>query len=85
MTTLEAPQIQPENKENQEKKSLVALHFMRHGEKESDKTKSDNEIALTVKGKEQALGRSVSGSDINQSVAFGSPRKRTQETAVLAI
>ena len=27
----------------------------------------------------------MSGSDINQSVAFGSPRKRTQETAVLAM
>lgn len=60
--------------------SRIILHFFRHGEKEADPEKTDEKIELTPRGKKQAAAKSESG-DISQSVAFGSPRKRTQETA----
>ena len=62
--------------------SKIKLFFMRHDEKENDKTKSDEEVRLTPTGKMRAKEKAVYD-DINQSMAFGSPRKRTQETASL--
>lgn len=60
--------------------SKIDLRFFRHAEKESDKSKSDEEIELTETGRNQAIEKSED-TDIYQSVAFGSPRKRTQQTA----
>ena len=62
--------------------SKIELIFMRHEEKENDKTKRDEEVRLTPTGKMRAKEKAVYD-DINQSMAFGSPRKRTQETASL--
>jgi len=70
--------------ENFEKpKVKIELHFFRHDEKESDKTKSDTEIRLTESGRKHAKSLSDSETSMSQSVAFGSPRKRTQETSGL--
>lgn len=60
--------------------SAIDLKFVRHGEKESVKGKPDEDIELTEKGRAQAVQKSED-KDISQSVAFGSPRKRTQQTA----
>ena len=60
--------------------SKIDLRFFRHAEKESDKSKSDEEIELTETGRNQAIEKSED-TDMYQSVAFGSPRKRTQQTA----
>lgn len=77
--------FQPENKERKEQiTSTIDLRFFRHAEKESDKSKSDEEIELTETGRKQAVEKSED-KDISQSVAFGSPRKRTQQTAGLVM
>ena len=77
--------LQPENKERQEQvTSTIDLRFFRHAEKESDKSKSDEEIELTEVGRKQAVEKSED-KDISQSVAFGSTRKRTQQTAGLVM
>jgi len=64
----------------------VVLHFFRHGEKEKLKpgeVKPDEEIRLTEKGRLQAVerGKEIRG-QWKTGVAFGSPRKRSRETAV---
>lgn len=71
-----------ESKEGQEKAKIV-LHFFRHDEKENGRSKSDTEIRLTEAGKFHAKSLASEETDLSQSVAFGSPRKRTQETAAL--
>jgi broad specificity phosphatase PhoE len=72
--------------ESQEKlKAKIELHFFRHGEKESDKTKSDQEVRLTEDGRKYAASLSDTDTNLAQSVAFGSSRKRTQETAGLVM
>jgi len=77
-----------ENKENKEQikdyTSKIELVFMRHDEKENDKTKSGEEVRLTLAGKMHAKEKAEQD-DIRQLVAFGSPRKRTQETAGLVM
>lgn len=62
--------------------SKIKLIFMRHDEKENDKTKNDEEVRLTPAGKIHAKEKAEQD-DISQSMTFGSPRKRTQETAGL--
>ncbi len=74
--------INIELKEGQEKIKIL-LHFYRHDEKESDETKSDTEVRLTEKGKLHAKSLSNEEINLSQTMAFGSPRKRTQETAGL--
>ena len=68
--------------------SKIEMVFMRHEEKEeekeNDKTKSDEEVRLTPMGKIRAREKAEMD-DIGQSMAFGSPRKRTQETAGLVM
>jgi hypothetical protein len=61
----------------------IRLSFFRHGESERTQG-SDFERRLTEKGKKQAAEKSRFV-DINQSIAFGSPRKRTQEAAGLVM
>ncbi len=69
------------NKENKERvTSKIELRFFRHAEKENDKSKSDQEIELTETGRKQAVEKSRDVY-ISQAVAFGSSRKRTQQTA----
>ena len=81
-------QIIFENKKNEERikdyTSKIELVFMRHDEKENDKTKSGEEVRLTLAGKMHAKEKAEQD-DIRQLVAFGSPRKRTQETAGLVM
>ncbi|MBU4458848.1 histidine phosphatase family protein, partial [Patescibacteria group bacterium] len=61
--------------------SRIVLKFFRHAEQEpGNKEKSDFERRLTATGREQAIKKSKI-QDIEQAVAFGSPRKRAQETA----
>jgi len=73
------------NFENQEKyTSKIELSFFRHGEKEDDDSKSDFDIELTKTGKEQAVEKSET-KDIKQSLAFGSPSTRAQETAAFVM
>lgn len=64
--------------------SRISLMFFRHGQKETAPTKDDNEIELSSKGKEQALAKRHAV-DMDQAVAFGSKRKRSQETAAFAM
>ncbi len=74
-----------ENKEKvKDYTSKIELVFMRHEEKENDKTKSDEEVRLIPAGKIHAKEKAEMD-DISQSMAFGSPRKRTQETAGLVM
>ncbi|MEK7151083.1 MAG: phosphoglycerate mutase family protein, partial [Patescibacteria group bacterium] len=69
---------QPQSPE--EYTSRIVLSFLRHAEKETDASKTDEEIELTAQGKQQAIAQSQKG-NLDVAVAFGSPRKRTQETA----
>ena len=60
--------------------SKIELHFFRHGEREPIKEKPNIEIALSQKGREQAIAKSKK-TELSQVVAFGTPRIRAQETA----
>jgi hypothetical protein len=72
---------QPKNIENAaEFSSKINLRFFRHDEKESDPQKTDHDIELTPKGRMHAKEQATE-TKLAQSVAFGSPRRRTQETA----
>lgn len=73
-----------ENKE-QYKPSKIELHFFRHSIKESDNPAAigDHEVKLSAEGKALAKEQSFDGNNLKQSIAFGSPRVRTQETAAL--
>lgn len=73
-------------KSPEEKKysSKIKLHFFRHGEREPA-TGGDAESELTSEGKEQALQKSKGETNIEQSLAFGSLRKRAQQTAGLVM
>lgn len=66
--------------------SKILLRFFRHGEKEkkSNKTILDADIDLTSNGKKESIDASET-MNINQAVAFGSPRIRTQMTAALVM
>lgn len=78
-------QINFENKEKvKDYTSKIELFFMRHDEKEDDETKSDEEIRLTKTGRIHAKGK-AERDDMSQSMAFGTPEKRTQETVGLVM
>lgn len=63
------------------RESKIVLHFMRHGKPESlQEGSTDEERHLSDAGVQQALGESENN-DMGQSVAYGSPRVRSQETA----
>ncbi len=64
--------------------SVIELNFFRHGDKESDKSKSDLEIELTKAGGKEAAAKSKTKS-IEQSLALGSARNRAQQTAGLVM
>lgn len=64
--------------------SRIDMRFFRHDDKENDKTKTDEEVSLTEAGKQHAKEQSFL-QKITQAVAFGSPRRRTQETAAFTM
>lgn len=72
--------------EQQEKReSRIVLHFLRHGAKEqAQEGQSDETVQLTPEGRRQAADKSTL-EDVSQSIAFGSPRERAQQTAALAM
>jgi len=74
---------EPFNFENKETvTSRIDLRFFRHAEKESNKDTSNEEVELTETGRKHAVEKSED-KDISQAMAFGSPKKRTQQTAGL--
>lgn len=76
----------PGQREAKEKfSSQIRLRFFRHSEKEAKKEgQTDEEIRLSAEGKKLSA-RKADIKDISQAVAFGSPRKRAQETAGLVM
>lgn len=64
--------------------SEISLHFFRHSKKESA-DKLDEEIDITEEGAEIARSKADFQTNIAQSVAFGSDRIRTQETAAFVM
>ena len=74
--------------ENKEKMAKVVLHFFRHGEQFKDPNKTDKEYDLSPVGRGQGLkkAKAVGGErNLGQTMAFGSPRKRSQQTAAFAM
>ena len=64
----------------------IILEFMRHAEKENDKTKIDKEIRLNEKGRKMAQEKGETlEPQKDVSLAWGSLKKRTQETALRAM
>jgi hypothetical protein len=78
----------PENKTNNFESGIeqipftskIELRFFRHDKKESVERKPDADIRLTEEGRIHAKSL-ASDANLEQSVAFASPRARTQETA----
>ena len=84
MNNLESQQSQ----ENKEKAAKVILHFFRHGEQVKDLAKTNQEYELSPAGRLQAMKKSEAvGSERNmkQTLAYGSPRRRAQQTAGFAM
>ncbi len=76
------PQTPPSHESSEKKEhAKIVLRFSRHDEK--GKGADDTEVRLTEQGRLHAAGLSRDGVDLTNTVAFGSPRKRTQETAGL--
>lgn len=74
--------------EQLEKESKVTLHLFRHAEQLKDPNKTNQAFELTEAGRKQAMEKSeVTGGERNlkQTMAFGSPRKRAQQTAGFAM
>ncbi len=62
--------------------SIVDLDFSRHAHKEAVKGKPDEKVRLTEEGRLYSKAKATDG-DISQSMAFGGPKERSQETAGL--
>lgn len=62
--------------------SRLELNIFRHGDKEKDPSKTDQEIELTTRGGE-LVARQATLTNITRAVAYGSPRIRTRQTAAL--
>lgn len=67
----------------------IILEFMRHGEKDPNKTEpiqTDEEVRLTEKGRKMAQDKGKEFDPQSEvSLAWGSPKQRTQETALHAM
>lgn len=63
--------------------SRVVLEFFRHGKKESDPEKANKDLQLTLEGRQQGRqkGESIKPQP-EVSIAGGSPRARTRDTAL---
>jgi len=73
------------NPEANEYSSKIELHFFRHGESEPAVEGNDSERKLTQRGRESAVAKSKGETNVKQSIAFGSPRERSQQTAGLVM
>lgn len=76
-----------ENKieEKELKPATIELHFFRHSLKEENKKGDplkDEDVRISKEGRKLAIEKSFEGVNLSQSIAFGSPRIRTQETAI---
>jgi hypothetical protein len=78
------PEVSPEYEKEPGETSRIVIKIMRHSEKEKDPSKDDKDIELTPNGRQMAKAKAEPG-DLEQSVAFGSPRARAQETAALVM
>ena len=67
---------------NESFSTKIELYFFRHDDKGSADGKTDQEVRISEKGRKHAASFAEDNS-IDQSVAFGSPRIRTKETAAL--
>lgn len=69
---------------NELKPAKIELHFFRHSIKESNNVTLPNDemVKLSQAGKDLAIEKSFDDVNLSQSVAFGSPRIRTQESAL---
>lgn len=78
------PELEPEKEKEIE--TRIILEIMRHGKKEEDETKSNEELRLTQEGRRQA---DTKGKELKPqarvAVGWGSLRGRTQETAYRAM
>jgi len=77
--------VPTQNFESQEEKenysSKIELRIFRHGEKEDSKEgQPDEKVHLTEEGKRESVKEAEDGK-VDQSVAYGSPRERAQQTA----
>lgn len=64
------------------RESKIVLHFMRHGKPESlQDSGTDEERHLSDEGMKQARSKANKQQNLRQSIAYGSPRLRSQETA----
>ncbi len=68
--------------ESREFSSRIELSFFRHDAKEKAEGRPDVEVGLLPEGKAHAKSL-ASLADLRHAVAFGSPRRRTQETSAL--
>ena len=74
--------------ENHEIFSEIKLHFFRHGEQFKDPTKSDPEYELSETGRKQGMEKAQAIKEkpnLRQTMVYGSPRKRSQQTAAFAM
>lgn len=69
-----------------ELETKIVLHFFRHGAKDTDPSKKNEEQLLTEVGRSQAdeKGREIKP-DPKTTLTYASPRPRTQETALRAL
>ncbi len=71
----------PTEEHESEPSSKIALHFFRHSIRENAPEKRNQDVLLSPEGRILAKSKSSAETNLAQSVAFGSPRQRTQETA----
>ena len=66
------------------KPAKIELHFFRHSIKESNDVAlpNDESVKLSQAGKNLAIDKSFDDVNLSQAIAFGSPRVRTQESAL---
>lgn len=74
------------NEQEKEYTSRVILHIFRHGEKgPKPEGGTDYDVRLSKEGRQKSRERYRPGTNLEQSIAYGSPRDRAQETAGLAM
>jgi hypothetical protein len=68
--------------------SEVVISIFRHGEKEDGENKPDEQVRLTEQGRKDTVSKSESGAgakNVDQALAGGSPRVRSQQTALIEL
>lgn len=80
---MESEQLSHREEKEIEPAAKIELHFFRHSIREKDPNKPNNDQLLTPEGRQLAKQKSSPDTNIEQSLAWGSPRPRAQETAGL--